>query len=128
MVFLSICTFKFSAPNGAFVYLVHVIVSRSKLGTSLLVPLFPTETVPVSTSHEMVAIVPLILSPSKQQNRESLISKSSHGDEEIGTLVLLLPPLIIPSIAGGNIVLCKNEGSLSAENPERINAIRTQLN
>lgn len=105
-----------------------MIVSRSKLGTSLLVPLFPTETVPVSTSHEMVAIVPLILSPSKQQNRESLISKSSHGDEEIGTLVLLLPPLIIPSIAGGNIVLCKNEGSLSAENPERINAIRTQLN
>ncbi len=84
-------------------------------------PLLPAEIAPVSESYEPTAIVPPILSTSKQQNQ---------------TPVLLLPSQIFPSIAGGNthasfqeageLVLCKNEGSLSAENPE-INAIRTQL-
>jgi len=103
------------------------VVSGSKLEPSLRAVPFPAETMPVDISHEPAAIVPPILSTSKQQNRESLISKPCHGGEEIGIPVLLLPPLIIPSIAEGNIVLCKNEGSLSTENPERINAIRTQL-
>ncbi len=93
------------------------IVSDSKPGTSLLTPLFATEMAPVSISmgREPVAIVPPILSPSKQQNRGSLISKPIHGGEEIRTPVLLLPSQIFLSSAEGNIVLCKNEGSLSAD-------------
>jgi hypothetical protein len=78
----------------------------------------------VILNHELATNVPLILSPSKQQNREPLVLKPSHGGQETGALVLLLPSQIFPSIAEGNIVLCKNEGSLSAENPERINPER----
>lgn len=109
------------------------VVSGSKLGTSFLAHPFPAEIVSIKSSHEPAAIVPPILSTSKQQN---------------WTPVLLLPSQIFPSIAEGNIVLCKNEGSLSADRgvgsqqggepnevwdalklgisvPERINAIRT---
>ena len=94
------------------------VVSGSKPEASSLTPPFPAEAVFVIIGHEPAPIVPPILSPSKQQNRESLFSKSSHGGEETGTSVLLLPSRIIPSIAGGNIVLCKNEGSLSADRGE----------
>jgi len=128
----------------------QLVVSGSKPEASSLAPPFPTEAVFVIVGHELAPIVPPILSPSKQQNRESLIFKPSHGGEETGTPVLLLPSQIFPSTAEGNIVLCKNEGSLSADRgagsrqggdpneiwdalqpgisvPERINAIRTQL-
>lgn len=114
------------------------VVSGSKLELLVRAVPFPAEMMFVSMGHEPEMIVPSILSPSKQQNRESLISKTSHGGEEIGIFVLLLSSQIIPSIAEGNthasfqeagqIVLCKNEGSLSAENPERINAIRIKFN
>jgi len=94
------------------------VVSGSKPGTSLSAPPFPAEIASINLGRELAAMVPSILSTSKQQNRESLFSKSSHGGEETGTSVLLLPSRIIPSIAGGNIVLCKNEGSLSADRGE----------
>jgi len=120
------CTLKLSALNGAFVCFVHdMVVSGSKPGTSFSASPFPAEIMLLTISHESATIVPSILSPSKQQNRESLISKPSHGGEEIRTPVLLLPSQIFPSIAEGNthalfqrageLVLCKNEGSLSAD-------------
>lgn len=100
------------------------VVLGSKPRASLLASLFPAEVALASSNHDPEIIVPLILSPSKQQNQESFISKPENYLEEIRTPVLLLPSQTIPSFAEENIVLCKNEGSLSAENPERINPQR----
>ena len=66
------------------------VVSGSKPGTSLSAPPFPAEIASINLGRELAAMVPSILSTSKQQNRESLVSETINMDKEAGTPVLLL--------------------------------------
>jgi len=89
-----------SIPNeAARARSVPLLRTGSKPETSLSVPPLPAETTPVSISHEP----------------ETIIAPN----------VLLLPSQDNSFTAKENIVLCKNDGSYSAEGPERINAILT---